>query len=79
MDASMIKEFTVGVGHTVNLGNYESLKVDASVTVNIEDVDDWETLRQSAQEALSTLLADSVKAQLAPGWFEQIPGKRKRV
>jgi len=74
----MVKEFTVGVSHTVNLGNYESLHVEASVTLDCED-GDWETARMQAQEALKVLLEDSVKEQSKPGWFAQIPNKRGRM
>jgi hypothetical protein len=74
----MIKEFSVLVHHTVNMGNYESLHVEAGVTVSVED-SDWETVRMQAQEALKTLLQDSFNEQAKPSWFAQLPGKRLRT
>ena len=73
----MVKEFTVGVRHLVNLGNFENILVEANVIVMCED-EDWETMRQQAQTALTTLLNDSFQAQKKPHWFEQIPAKRAR-
>jgi hypothetical protein len=74
----MIKEFKVAVSHTVNLGNYESMKVEAEVVVDVDGLE-WETLRQDAQEALETLLADSFKAQCRPEWFSQIASKKVKT
>jgi hypothetical protein len=74
----MIKEFRVGVSHTINLGNYESMKVEAEVTVDAEGLE-WETLRHDAQDGLRVLLADSFKAQVRPEWFAQIATKRQRT
>jgi hypothetical protein len=72
----MIKEFKVAVSHTVNLGNYESMRVEAEVSVDAEGLE-WETLRQDAQEGLRVLLADTFKAQVRPEWFAQIASKRR--
>jgi hypothetical protein len=74
----VIKEFSVLVSHTINLGNYESMSVEAGVTVSVED-SDWETVRMQAQEALKTLLQDSFNEQAGPSWFAQIPSKRLRT
>jgi hypothetical protein len=74
----MIKEFSVTVGHTINLGNYESLRVEASVTVSTED-EDLETARREAQSGLKTLLEDSFYAHAKPSWFQQIPTKARRT
>jgi hypothetical protein len=74
----MIKGFKVGVSHTINLGNYESMRVEAEVTVDAEGLE-WETLRHDAQEGLKTLLADTFKAQVRPEWFAQIASKRQRT
>ena len=35
----MIKEFTIATSHTLNLGHYESMKVEASVTVSVSESD----------------------------------------
>lgn len=74
----MIKSFSVGVKHHVNLGNYESMEVEAQVTMEIEELD-FETVRVEAQDALRTLLAESFKAQKKPVWFAEIPSKRAKA
>lgn len=70
-----VKEFTIGVSHTVNLGNFESLRVEASVTLDSEDAD-FEHLRNEAQESLGSLLKESFEAQRNPAWFASIVRKR---
>lgn len=74
----MIKSFTVGVKHHVNLGNYESMEVEAQVTLDVEALD-VVGARVEAQELLATLLNESFEAQRRPAWFAGIPAKRARV
>lgn len=60
----MITQFTVGCSRTVNLGNFESVRVEASVTTNIpSDADEWQTLAESAQKELRKLLEETYKNQ----------------
>lgn len=59
----MIKEFTVGASHTVNLGNYESLRIEASVTVTVNDGDDLASLKEAAQTELRDLTEKTFVAQ----------------
>ena len=68
----MIEKFTVGVSRTINLGNFESLRIEASLTVNLslsEDVDPdenvmiWQRAKQDAQHELRKLLEDTYKSQ----------------
>lgn len=73
-----IKSFTVGVKHHVNLGNYESMEVEAQVTLEAEDLS-MTICRVQAQEALTTLLSDSFEAQRKPSWFSQIATKKITV
>jgi hypothetical protein len=72
----MIREFKVAVSHTVNLGNYESMRVEAEVAVDAEGLE-WNEARREAQEGLRVLLADSFKEQCRPEWFAQIASKRR--
>ena len=73
-----IKEFTVGVKHHVNIGDYESMEIQASVT--FDDVEDeFAIVRKLAQNALSTLLADSFQAQKNPEWFKEITRKKFKI
>ena len=59
---SQIKEISVGFTYTKNLGNYESLKVDAGVVVSIGAEDDhriaydaaWETVKKQIKCGLET-------------------------
>jgi hypothetical protein len=60
---SRITEFRVGFCRTVNLGNYESAKIDASVTVQLDDLDDLAEARATAQCDLRLLLEETWKAQ----------------
>lgn len=73
----MIKEFTVSAKHTINLGNYESMSVEASVTYAING--DYEVARSEAQKTLETLLSDSFYKQKSPPWFVHIAGKKARM
>jgi hypothetical protein len=73
----MVKEFTVGVRHVVNLGNYETMHIEASVTIDSED-GDWENLRSEAQETLRNLLAETFNEHASPSWFSQIAAKQQR-
>lgn len=59
----MIKEFSVGCSRTINLGNFESLRVEASVTVAIDENKDLHALKGAAQVELRTLLEDTYRAQ----------------
>ena len=34
----MISEFRVGCARTINLGNYESLRIEASVTMTVPEI-----------------------------------------
>jgi hypothetical protein len=57
----MIKEFTIGKSHTINLGNYESMRIEASVTVTVNDGDDWPALKDAAQRELRVLLEETYR------------------
>jgi hypothetical protein len=61
----MITLFTIGVSHTINLGHYESMKVEASVTVDTSDVepDAFEEAKRRAQAELHQLIVDTYQAQ----------------
>ena len=48
----MIREIAVSVGRTVNLGNFESLRIDVSATATVGDGDDPESLRSQLSDWL---------------------------
>lgn len=56
-------EFSVGCSRTINLGNYESIKVEASVTMEIHEETNLEELKQRAQVELRSLLEETYRAQ----------------
>ena len=60
----MIREFSVGCSRTINLGNFESLRVEASVTVAVPEGDNYDILKGKAQVELRTLLEETYKAQM---------------
>ena len=77
-----VKEFTVGVSHTVNLGDYEFMRVEAEGKVGADaegEYVEWTELRKTAQEALTQLLSETFQAQKKPAWFAQIPRKRSNL
>lgn len=55
------KDFTIGVSHTFNLGNFESMRVEASITVEPEKGEQEVVSR--AQQQLKRLVEDTLKAQ----------------
>jgi len=62
----MIKEFTVGVSHTINLGNYESMRIEASVAVSVPDDQTYDSLvdlKKHAQVELRHLLEETYRTQ----------------
>lgn len=70
----MIREFTIAASHTVNLGNYESSRFEASITMSIpaEAGDDdrvwpekWRKFKEQAQAELNALLKETYQAQLS--------------
>ena len=54
-----LTEFTIGVSRTINLGNFESLRIEASVRWDLEDTDNPTSVarqKQLAQAELRNLL-----------------------
>lgn len=56
-----VSEITVSVGLTINLGDYESLRRDVSVTVKAEDGDAVEVLEQYARNQANRSLANALE------------------
>lgn len=59
----MITEFTIGASHTLNLGNFESLRIEAHVTVAVPEDDNLDDLKTRAQTELRQLLEETYRAQ----------------
>jgi hypothetical protein len=58
-----ISEFRVGAGHTINLGNFNNLKIEASVTVEVNEGDDVDALHTQAQAKLRSMLEETYRTQ----------------
>lgn len=59
----MIKEFTIACSKTVNQGNFNSLRVEFSITVAVMEGDDWHKLATQAQVDLRDKLNETYRAQ----------------
>lgn len=67
----MIKEFSVGCSKTVNLGNFNSVRVEASIVWALDEdkrgPDDVHQAKQLALHQLKLLLEDNYKVQRKQG------------
>lgn len=52
-----IRQTSVTVGRTFNLGNFESLRVDATATIDLEDGDDVAAARDAGVAELRASLS----------------------
>ena len=59
----VVSEFSVGCSKTINLGNFQSLRIEASVTVSLNPDDDMQDAATAAQTELRALLEETYKAQ----------------
>jgi hypothetical protein len=59
----MITQFSVGCTRTINLGNFESLRVEASITVDCPEDGDFPQMKIAAQTQLRLLLEETYRAQ----------------
>ena len=59
----MITEFRVGCSKTINLGDYQSIRIEASVTVAVPEGEDLPTAKHLAQLELKSLLHETWQAQ----------------
>jgi hypothetical protein len=60
----MIKQFSVGFSRTVNLGNFESARVEAQITIDVDEDVTFQQQLNAAQTELRLLLEDTWKSQL---------------
>lgn len=58
-----IREFSIGCSKTMNLGNFQSLRIEASVTVSLQDGDDLKSAKAEAEQELKALLEETYQAQ----------------
>lgn len=62
-----ITAFSVGASRTINLGNFESLRVEANVTMEVPKDGAAEMLHERAQTELRLLLEQTYKAMTRKG------------
>lgn len=63
---SLIKQFSIGCSKTINLGNFQSIKVEASVVVEVpedETLEGYTGMTAKAQAELGRLLAETYANQ----------------
>jgi len=60
---STITEFSIGCSKTINLGNFQSLRIEASVTVAMEPAETLADASAAAQDELRQLLEQTYQAQ----------------
>jgi hypothetical protein len=60
---STITEFSIGCSKTINLGNFQSIRVEASVTVAMEPAETLADASAAAQDELRQLLEQTYLAQ----------------
>lgn len=60
-----IKQFTIGFSRTINLGNYESARVEAQVTMEMDEHNTFDEAVAGAQIELRHLLVQTWKDQSA--------------
>lgn len=56
-------QITIGVSKTINLGNYNSMKVEASLVVAPDELDDLTVVKRQAQLELRSLIEETWHAQ----------------
>ena len=59
----MISQFTISTSRTINLGNFESLRIEASVTFDVDPGAHWADAKPEAEKALRDLMEETYRAQ----------------
>ena len=59
-------QFTIGASKTVNLGDYNSIRVEAQIAVAPDELDDLAVVKRQAQLELRSLLEETWQAQRKP-------------
>ena len=59
----IITEIHIEATRTLNLGNFESLKIGASVTASVPEGDDVALVKVSLQSELRALMEETYRAQ----------------
>ena len=67
----IIVETTLSLGRTVNLGNFESLRADLSIKIDLDGREDYEELLREAEDTLSRNLEAVIRRQTSQGGEEE--------
>ena len=59
-----VTEFSLGCSKTINLGNYQNIRIEASVTVSVDANESLAKASDEAQQELRRLLEETYSAQL---------------
>lgn len=62
----ILKEIRVGIARTINLGNYESIRIEAGLTVAVAEDDDLDAAHAALQADLRKLAEETYRAQHKP-------------
>ncbi len=63
---AILTEFRISFARTINLGNFESARVEASVTLAVAEGDDLQAARTHAETELRVLIEETWRAQHKP-------------
>ena len=67
----IIVETTLSLGRTVNLGNFESLRADLSIKIDLDGTEDYEELLREAEDTLSRNLESVISRQTSQSGEEE--------
>ena len=63
--------FRIGAKHTVNLGNYNNIQIEAALDIVVQEGADLTDLRDKAQTMLRSFLEETYKRQRMPARDQQ--------
>lgn len=58
-----IVEIRIGAAHTINMGDYNSTRIEAGLTISIKEGDDLAAIRTEAQQVLRNMLEETFRTQ----------------
>lgn len=58
-----VTELRLSVGKTINLGNFNSLRIECGTTVSFEEGDDIARVKASMQDEMRLMLDETYRAQ----------------
>ncbi len=66
------KQVIVSVGITRNMGNYESLRLDYAITLDVGEEGNWPTVIDAARTACNIKLSADIADEI--DWFRGVGG-----